>query len=693
MPKQLCTAIVAGTLMAAAAVAGAQQMRLNLNGADNAQTIAVPKAGVSMDLTAIDRSADPCNNFYQYACGNWRKENPIPADKSRWGRFDELGEHNRYTVYELLKQASEHPANPLQVKYGNYFAACMNDKLADEKGAAPIQPMLAEIGTWNDKAQLGSLVANLEDKHGIGLLYGFGSEQDQKDSTRQIAGIGQGGLSMPDRDYYLEDSAHMKDLRTKYVAHVTKMFTLLGDSPDKAAAEAQAVMRIETALAKGSMPRQDLREPANVYHIKTVSELQSMTPDYKWNEYFSGMHRTVPSLNVSTPEYFKTMDQVIASSSVDDLRSYMRWHVLHETAGQLSKPFDDENFNFFSATLSGVKEQAPRWKRCTSATDNALGEAVGQDWVAKNFTPAAKQNMETLVHDLEAALAEDIKNLDWMSAATKQEALKKLQAFRDKIGYPETWRDYSTLTVNRDDRVGNSLRAAIFEDRRELNKIGKPVDEKEWGMTPPTVNAYYDPAMNDINFPAGILQPPFYDFKIDPAVNFGAIGVVIGHEMTHGFDDEGSQYDAQGNVRMWWTPADKAEFDKRTDCEVKEYGNFEPISGTKLNGKLTLGENTADNGGLHVAYAAMHDELAKQGMDPNKKIDGYTADQRFFLAYAQVWCQNERDEYARMAAKVDPHSPGEFRTNGAVQNFDKFGEAFSCKKGSPMYPVNSCRVW
>jgi len=363
-------------------------------------------------------------------------------------------------------------------------------------------------------------------------------------------------------------------------------------------------------------------------------------------------------------------------------------------AGSLSSNFDQENFDFFAKTLGGQKEQAPRWKRCTSATDRALGEAVGQDWVAKNFTPAAKANMQELVHQLEAALGEDIKSLDWMSPATKVEAAKKLAAFRDKIGYPETWRDYGALAIKRDDRVGNGMRTAVFEDHRDLRKIGKPVDEKEWSMTPPTVNAYYSPSNNDINFPAGILQPPFYDFKIDPAVNFGGIGVVIGHEMTHGFDDQGSKYDAQGNVRQWWTDADKAEFDKRTDCEVKEYGAFEVVPGQTLNGKLTLGENTADNGGLQVAYMALHKELAKLGGDAETKVtDGYTVDQRYFLGYAQLWCENTREETARVRAKTDPHSSGMWRVNGAVQNSARFAEAFSCKQGQPMAPANACRVW
>jgi putative endopeptidase len=679
----------AGALALAAVAAPAQQIVL---GGDQA-TITVPKGAVSMDLSAIDKSADPCTDFYAYACGNWRKANPIPADKVRWGRFDELGERNIYTVYALLKDASEHPKTPLQVKYGNYFAACMNDDLANALGAKPIQPLLAQIGALKDKAKLAALIGSIENQTGNSIIYSFGSQQDQKDSTKQIPGMGQSGLSLPDRDYYLQKDDRMSKIRDQYLAHITRMFTLLGDTPEVAATEAQSVIKIETALAEGSVPRVDLRDPAKRYHITKLADLQTSTPDFMWSDYFGAIKTPITTLNVSTPTYFTAMDGVIKGASLDEIKSYLRWHILHSEAGSLSSNFDQENFDFFSKTLAGQKEQAPRWKRCTSATDRALGEAVGQDWVAKYFTPAAKANMEELVHELEAALGDDIKSLDWMSPATKVEAEKKLAAFRDKIGYPDTWRDYSALVVKRDDRVGNGMRTSVFEDRRDIAKIGKPVDEKEWGMTPPTVNAYYSPSNNDINFPAGILQPPFYDFKIDPAVNFGGIGVVIGHEMTHGFDDQGSKYDPQGNVRQWWTDADKAEFDKRTDCEVKEYSNFEVAPGQTLNGKLTLGENTADNGGLQVAYMALHKELAKLGPDASKPIDGYTPDQRYFIGYAQLWCENTREETARVRAKTDPHSSGQWRVNGVVQNSQHFADAFSCKQGQPMAPANACRVW
>jgi putative endopeptidase len=654
----------------------------------------VPKTPVSFDLSAIDKTADPCTDFYAYACGNWKKNNPIPSDQTRWGRFNELAERNNYLLYADLKAAADAPTTPLQKKYGDYFAACMNIDLADKLGAKPIESPLNTIAAWNDKKTIATLLGVMEHKYGQNYFFGFSSTQDQKDSTQQIGEVDQEGLGLPDRDYYLNTDERSKALRAQYMEHVTKMFTLLGDTPEQAADEARSVMTLETALAQGSMSRVDRRTPANVYHIRTIAELQTMTPGFDWKVFLAANNQGgLKSLNVTSPEFFKTMNQQIDTTDIKALKSYLRWHTVHRFAPNLSNAFVQENFNFYAATLAGQKELAPRWKRCTAATDRALGEAVGQDWVAKNFPPAAKDNMEKLVHALEAALDEDIKHLDWMSDETKAEAKKKLDAFRDKIGYPEKWRDYSSVMIKRDDAVSNVQRIALFDDRRELDKIGRPVDEKDWVMTPPTVNAYYNPAQNDINFPAGILQPPFYDFKIDPAVNFGGIGVVIGHEMTHGFDDRGSQFDPQGNVRMWWTAEDKKKFKERTDCEVKEYGDFEVAPGQKLNGKLTLGENTADNGGLHIAYAALMSTLAKEGMDPAAKSDGYTAAQRYFIGFGQVWCENTREEAARLRARTDPHSSGMWRVNGSVQNFDEFGKAFGCKVGQPMMPSNACRVW
>ena len=661
-----------------------------------AQAPPEPKAPQSFDLTAIDKTADPCTDFYQYACGNWKKNNPIPPDQVRWGQFDQLKERNDWLLYRELETA----ANPdvkrtaLEQKYGDLYAACMNTQLADQKGVAALQPALDAINALSDKKQLAAVLGTLEIPHGISGLFSFGVGQDQKDSTRQIAQAGQAGLSLPDRDYYLLQNPRQQKIRDEYVAHMRKIFQLAGDTPEKAASEAQSVMTIETALAQGSVSRTDLRDPAKRYHMMTLEDLGKLTPDFDWPAYLHGISMgSFETLNVMTPDFFTAMNALIDAQGLDAWKSYLRWRALHDAAPWLSKAFVDEDFDFFASDLLGQKEIAPRWKRCTQATDGALGEAVGQDWVKTYFSPEKKESMVKLVTALETALAEDIQQLPWMSEATKKNAEEKLALIRNKIGYPEHWRDYSTLEIKRDDLLGNIARASVYEDRRNLNKLGKPVDETEWRMTPPTVNAYYSPGMNDINFPAGILQPPFYDFSKDPAVNFGGIGVVIGHEMTHGFDDQGSKFDGHGNVREWQSPADRKAFTERTDCEVKEYGSFEVAPGQKLNGSLTLGENTADNGGLRLAYSALMATLAQEPSAAATEIDGYTPAQRYFLAFGQVWCQNVREQAARSRALTDPHSPGEWRVNGSVENFDEFGKAFSCKKGAPMYPENSCRVW
>ena len=653
-----------------------------------------PKAPESFDLTAIDKTADPCNDFYQYACGNWKKNNPIPPDQVRWSEFIQLRERNAWLLYQELEAAAapDPKRTPLEQKYGDFYAACMNTGLVNQKGAAPLQSTLDTINAISEKKQLAAVLATLEIRDGISGAFAFGVAQDQKDSQKQIAQAGQGGLGLPDRDYYLLDNPRMQKIRQDYIAHMSRMFQLSGDTQEKAAAEAQAVMAIETALAQGSMSRTDRRDPAKRYHIMTLADLEKLTPDFHWQSYLHGIDMgTFQTLNVSYPQFFTTMNAQINTQSLEAWKSYLRWRALHGAARWMSDPFVQENFKFFSGELLGQQELAPRWKRCTQATDEGLGEAVGQDWVKKYFSPEKKANMLALVNALEAALHQDIEQLPWMSDDTKKKALEKLALIRNKIGYPEHWRDYSTLEVKRDDLLGNIARAGTFEDRRNLNKLGKPVDETEWHMTPPTVNAYYSQSNNDINFPAGILQPPFYDYSKDAAVNFGGIGVVIGHEMTHGFDDQGSKYDGHGNVVEWQTPADRKAFTERTDCEAKEYGNFEAVPGVKLNGQLTLGENTADNGGLRLAYMALMDTLAREAPPP--EIDGYTPAQRFFLAFGQVWCSNVREQAARNYVLTDPHSPGNWRVNGAVENFDQFGKAFGCKKGAPMYPENACRVW
>ena len=661
----------------------------------------VPATSKSFDASAIDKTADPCTDFYQYSCGNWIKNNPIPSDQVRWARsFSVLGERNRYLLWKELDAAAASPKTPLEKQYGDYFAACMNTGLVEEKGLKPLEPAFKQIDGLKDTHKLGTLMGELEAEGSAAPLFDFGVEQDAKDSTKQIAGIGQAGLSLPDRDYYLVDSKRFQQIRAQYIEHVTKMFTLAGDTPERAAKEAAAVMEIETALAKASMSRVDMRDPEKTYHIYTLADFQKLTPDFDYSVYFKAVKvRPFDTLDVGMPEFFKALNELIAKEPVDAWKSYFRWHTVHSLASNLPKALFDENFAFFGKTLAGQKEPTPRWKQCSSMTDRALGEAVGQDWVKQNFPPAAKQSMDKLVAALEKSLGDDIKTLPWMTDATKKAAEEKLNLIRNKIGYPEKWRDYTALKVNRDDLIGNLHRNSVFARNWNLDHLGKPVDEKEWGMTPPTVNAYYDPSFNDINFPAGILQPPFFDFTVDPAVNFGGIGVVIGHEMTHGFDDEGSKFDGHGNMREWQKAEDRKAFTERTDCVSSEYSGFEAaaahddVPAQMLKGDLTLGENTADNGGLRIAYMALLDTLAAEGKSLDDKIDGYTEAQRYFLGFAQVWCQNQTEQSARQSALTDPHSPGRWRVNGSVQNFDAFAKAFGCKQGQPMYPAKSCRVW
>lgn len=665
---------------------------------EDAQQPTPPPTMRSFDAAAIDKTADPCTDFYQYACGNWVKHNPIPSDQVRWGTFSILQERNRYLLWKELDTAAKNPKTPLEKKYGDFYAACMNTELVEKDGLTPLKPALDRVAALADGKGVASLMGGLNGEGFPAPLFRFGIQQDEKDSSKQIAGISQGGLSLPDRDYYLKE--HFDGIRKQYVEHVTKMFTLAGDSPEQAAQEADAVMKIETALAQASMARVDMRDPEKRYHIYTVADFQKMAPNFDFAAYFNDVRAGhFDTLNVATPEFFKELNDLVASQPVGAWKSYFRWHLLHGSATNLPKPFFDENFNFFGRVLAGQKEPQPRWKQCTAMTDQALGEAVGQDWVKENFPPSSKASMDKLVAALDKALGDDIKTLPWMSEDTKKAAAEKLALFRNKIGYPEKWRDYSALKVERNDLIGDIRRSAVFERNYMLAKLGKPVDEKEWGMTPPTVNAYYMPSMNDINFPAGILQPPFFDPNIDPAVNFGGIGVVIGHEMTHGFDDQGSKFDGKGNLREWQTAEDRKKFVERTDCEVNEYGNFEAAPAhdgqpeQKLNGKLTLGENTADNGGLRIAYMALLDTLKSEGKSIEEKIDGYTEQQRYFIGFAQVWCQNQTEQSARQSALTDPHSPGKWRVNGSVQNFDEFGKAFGCKKGTPMAPENTCRVW
>jgi putative endopeptidase len=649
-----------------------------------------------LNVTAMDKAVDPCVDFYTYSCGGWIKNNPIPPDQSSWGTYSKLEDDNRAQLRSILEEAANTTStrDAVTQKIGDYYASCVDEAAIEKLGAKPLLPELERIANLQSKKDLAEYLATTQfppSLYGGGTLFTFRSNQDFKDSTQVIAEADQGGLGLPDRDYYTKDDAKSEELRKAYVAHVTKMFELLGDKPGDAAAEAAIVMRIETALAKGQMTRVERRDPPKLYHKMSTAELQTLAPGFNWNTYFTKTGAgPLASLNVVTPDYFHLMSQEIEKESLPDWKTYLRWHAAHDAAASLSAAFVKENFDFYGKTLRGREELPPRWKRCTNDVDNDLGEALGQAYVAKYFSPEAKQAALKMVQEIEAAMLSEIKALPWMGAATKEQALTKLHAIANKIGYPDVWRDYSTLQIIRGDEIGNSERASWFEFHRWLAKIGKPVDRKEWDMTPPTVNADYDPQRNDINFPAGVLQPPLFSALSDAAPNYGDTGSTMGHELTHAFDDEGSQFDAQGNLRNWWTEADRKEFDQRAQCVVDQYSGYTIIDDIKITGKLTNGEDLADLGGTLLAYLAWKEDTKNQKLEP---LDGLTPEQRFFVAYGQSWCTNERDENKRLRATVDPHSPEKYRTNGVVSNMKEFREAFHCKPGQPMVRENACRVW
>src|SRR5579862_1452120 len=653
----------------------------------------LPKEIPSFDVNAMDKSVDPCVDFYQYSCGTWMKNNPIPADKALWGRFSELFERNLYILRDILTQASA-TQTPTETLVRTFYASCMDESTIEKKGAAPLKQEMERIETVKSKSDLIRQIAYMH-RNSTPALFAFYPQPDLHDSSKTIAWLDQGGLSLPDRDYYLKDDPKSVETRQKYVEHVQKMLELAGDKPETAAAEAKTVLSIEIGLAKASMDRTLRRDPKSRDHAMTVADIAGAAPNFDLNVYFADNGSPhVTSLNVGNPEFFKQVNDQIAATSLDDWKTYLRWKVIDDYAPTLSKAFVDENFQFNGKYMSGQQEIEPRWKRCVKATDSNLGMALGQLYVDRMFGPEGKERTQKMVKAIENAMQKDIGQLPWMSDTTKKKAYEKLNAIVNNIGYPDKWRDYSSIEIKVDDYAGNSSRAGAFEVARLYKKIDQPTDRKDWSMTPPTVNAYYRPPMNDINFPAGILQPPFYGKMMDDAVNFGGIGVVIGHELTHGFDDQGRKYDAEGNFRDWWTPEDAKEFEQRADCTAKEYSSFVSVKDdkgeVKLNGKLTLGENTADNGGLKLAYMALMDTI---GSTPVKPIDGFTAQQRFFLSFAQIWCQNVTDQEARKRALTDPHSPGRWRVNGAVQNSSAFEEAFGCKAGQPLVSANACRVW
>lgn len=644
---------------------------------------------VTYSAPGVDRSIDPCTNFYQYACGVWMATNPIPSDRSMWGRGNELQERNQEILRGILDRASATPTNDVDRKIGAFYGACMDEKGADARGIAPLQPDIERIQAIHDLASLSAEVARLQ-RFGVNAIFNFGSGQDFKNSIEVIAQLDQGGLGLPEKDYYFKSDKTAADMREKYVQHIARMLELGGKSRQVSLDNATTVMRVETELARASMDITSRRDPANVYHLMTREQLLVLAPSFDWNGFFKTVHTDVSKVNVAAPDFFKGMNGLLKSISFDDWKVYLKWQTLHAFAPLLSSAFVNENFSFYGAALTGQKEVRSRWKRCVALTDGALGEALGQAYVDRTFGTQGKVRMLQLVRDIESAMEQDIKTVEWMTADTRVRAIEKLHAIANKIGYPEIWRDYSSIMIKPDDPIGNQERANVFEFERQLAKIGKPVDKAEWPITPSTVNAGYDPQMNNITFPAGILQPPFFDLKADDASNYGAIGAVVGHEITHGFDDQGRQFDAAGNFSDWWKSEDASAFETRSKCIEDEYGSFAATPDMKQNGKLTEGENIADNGGLRIAYVALTNLLQGKKL---ATIGGFTPQQRFFLGFAQIACTNATEKRKRMQAQSDPHSLFEFRVNGTVVNMPEFAAAFSCKVGSPMAPAKPCRVW
>lgn len=650
-----------------------------------------------LDPSIIDAATPPCDDFFQYACGKWLKDNPVPSDQSRWYRFSELDEHTRGVLRAILAEAAAEKtaASPAARKVGDFYAACMDEPAVESKGLAPVRPELNRINELSDKNALALELARLQ-LLGANAMFSFSSAQDYTDASKMIADADQGGFALPDRDYYLLDD--YKQERQDYHEHLQRMFRLLADSPADAASAAGAVLKIETELAKASMGRVERREPKNIHHKMKLSEFERLAPSFGWSQYLRAVGTPAfESLDVSDPGFFKGFEAALGAYTLDEWKTYLRWSLVHGSASMLPSAFIKEDFEFFGKRLAGQQELKARWKRCVEFADRGLGEALGEEYVAREFPPAAKQRVKQLVDLIEEAMDKDVKALAWMGDKTKRLALNKRAALANKIGYPDKWRDYSKLEIYPGDAAGNAARASAFELHRQLDKIGKPVDRGEFDMTPPTDNAYYDPQMNSINFPAGILQPPNFDLKADTAALLGALGATVGHELTHGFDDEGRHYDDKGNLADWWTKEDDASFQDRAKGFIDEYSSFVTVKDpkdaakdVKLNGKLTLGENIADNGGLILAYMVLEKSL-EGGQE--RAVDGFDPRQRFFVSYAQSWCENETEASLRKAAKVNPHSNGKWRVNGVVVNMPEFAKAFSCKPGSPMTLEKPNRVW
>ena len=669
------------------------------------QTVAQPPAqplaqmpyAPSLDPSSLDRSVDPCTNFYQYSCGGWMKNNPIPADQSSWDVYSKLADDNQQFLWGILQADATATARTLvQQKVGDYFAACMDTAAIDRRGLTPLTPELAAIDQLHDRKSLISALGTLHQHSSGAFFFNSGSAQDPGDSSQIIVDIGAGGLGLPDRDYYLKTDAKSIETRARYLDYITRLLTLSGQSATTAAADAATILRIETALASASLTRVERRDPYKQYHKMTVAQLAALNPAIPWPQYLAAQFAGVPNppaiatLNVSQPAFQQAVNTVLTTEPLPALKAYLRFHLLSAAAPSLSTPFETANFDFYSRYLRGTQQMPPRWKRCVRQVDRSLGEALGQEFVRRTFSPETKQKTLLMTTQIEQAMQEEIQQLDWMSPATKTEALRKLHAIRNKIGYPDTWRDYSSLTVSPTDYFGNTTQAHQFESRRDWAKVGKPVDRNEWGMTPPTVNAYFDPQMNDINFPAGVLQPPLYDPRSDDAPNYGDTGATIGHELTHAFDDEGRQFSAEGNLKDWWTPADATGFEQRINCLRDQFASYTVVDDIHINSKLTSGEDVADLGGTLIAYIAWKKATDNLTLHP---IDGFTPDQRFFIGFAQWACENTRPEDSRLRALTDPHSPGFARINGIVTNMPQFATAFGCKASQPMVKAKVCKVW
>jgi endothelin-converting enzyme/putative endopeptidase len=648
----------------------------------------------SLDIPSMDRTADPCVDFYQYTCGGWMKNNPIPPDQSSWSVYGKMYEENTRFLWGILDEASR-PAegrSAVSRQIGDYFAACMDEPAIEKAGAKPLQPLLAEIAAIRSTDDIARFVGR---QHlavgGNGMVFGFGSNQDFGDSTRFIAFAGSGGLGLPDRDYYLKDDPRSVEIRQRYVAHVQRVLELAGDPAEVAAKAATGIMELETGLAKASLTRVERRDPSRLHHLMKRAELQALVPDFDWDLYLQAAGLPAYDVvNVTEPDFYRQLQRELRARDVSSWKDYLRWHLVGAEAPYLSKPFAQADFDFYQKYLRGVAEPPARWKRCVELVDRDLGEALGQVFVEKTFTPDTKARAVKMAVEIQKAMEEDIQQLPWMGPETRKRALEKLHAMVNKIGYPDRWRDYSSIVIARDDFFGNVARSAVFESRRQLARIGKPIDRGEWQMTPPTVNAYYDAQMNDMNFPAGVLQPPLFDPKLDDAPSYGNTGATIAHELTHGFDDEGRQFDARGNLRDWWTREDAEEFERRARCISDQFGQYVVIDDIRINSKLSLGEDVADLGGEILAFNAWRN--ATRGMDL-KPIDGFTPEQRFFIGMGQWACSNMTDEDRRLRAATDPHSPAKYRINGVVANMPQFREAFQCKPGQPMVREPVCRVW